>query len=142
MDTALIQLVWQRADHRCEYCQLPQAASVLTFQIDHIIALKHHGQTLENNLALTCAYCNSFKGPNIAGLDPDTGKLAALFHPRRDRWDRHFRWNGALLIGRTPVGRVTVAVLEINLPERVEHRQSLIEEGGFPPAPPQRRRTK
>lgn len=136
MEAVLIQLVWQRASHRCEYCQLPQSASVLTFQIDHIIALKHNGQTVESNLALTCCYCNSFKGPNIAGLDPDTGKLAALFHPRRDRWHRHFRWSGAILTGRTSVGRVTVTVLEINFPDRVEHRQSLIEEGVFPPAPP------
>lgn len=141
MDAALIQLVWQRANHRCEYCQLPQSASVLTFQIDHIIALKHNGQTVETNLALTCFYCNSFKGPNIAGLDPDIGKLAALFHPRREQWHRHFRWNGAILTGRTPAGRTTVAVLDINSADRVSHRQALIEEGVLQSKPPRRRRS-
>ena len=40
---------------------------------------------------------------------------------------------GAYLIGRTPVGRVTVAVLGINDPFRVALREALIEEGVFPP---------
>ena len=40
----------------------------------------------------------------------------------------------AYLVGRTPVGRVTVAVLNINDPFRVELRQRLIDEGLFPPA--------
>ena len=34
---------------------------------------------------------------------------------------------------RTPTGRATIAVLEINLPLRVAFRQTLIEEGVFPP---------
>jgi hypothetical protein len=38
------------------------------------------------------------------------------------------------LIGRTAVGRVTVAVLNINDPLRVELRERLIGEGVFPPA--------
>ena len=31
--------------------------------------------------------------------------------------------------GRTPVGRATVAVLQMNAPERVQLRQALIDEG-------------
>ncbi len=62
-----------------------------------------------------------------------TNKLVPLFNPRRHRWHRHFRWDGSLLVGRTPVGRVTVAVLEINLDHRVGFRQGLIDEGVFPP---------
>jgi hypothetical protein len=41
MEVALQQLVWQRAEHRCEYCQYPADVSLLPFQIDHIIAEKH-----------------------------------------------------------------------------------------------------
>jgi hypothetical protein len=37
------------------------------------------------------------------------------------------------LIGRTAVGRVTVAVLQINDPSRIELREALREEGEFPP---------
>jgi len=39
-----------------------------------------------------------------------------------------------MLQGKTAIGRVTVAVLEINFPDRVLFRQALIEEGVFPPA--------
>jgi hypothetical protein len=78
--------------------------------------------------------CNSHKGPNIAGIDPATGKLSKLFNPRRHKWARHFRWDGPYLIGRTPVGRVTVVVLAMNDPEAVEVREALIDEGLFRPA--------
>jgi hypothetical protein len=59
--------------------------------------------------------------------------LTPLFNPRRDKWLRHFRWLGAYLLGRTPIGRVTVDVLNINDPFRVELRDELIKEGLFPP---------
>ena len=35
----------------------------------------------------------------LAGIDPSTQKRTWLFHPRRHKWSRHFRWDGALLIG-------------------------------------------
>jgi hypothetical protein len=59
---------------------------------------------------------------------------SAIFNPRRHNWRHHFRWQGPVLVGRTPIGRATVIVLEINLPYRVALRQSLIDEGVFPPA--------
>jgi hypothetical protein len=104
------------------------------FPIDHIIALQHGGPTILGNLALSCLHDNSHKGPNIAGLDPVTKKLTKLFNPRRHKWERHFRWNGPYLVGRTAVGRVTVAVLAINDPDVVEVRAALLEERLFPPA--------
>jgi hypothetical protein len=56
-----------------------------------------------------------------------------LFNPRRHKWTKHFRWAGPILVGRTPAGRATVAVLEINLEYRVDLRQGLIDAGVFPP---------
>jgi hypothetical protein len=133
MDEALQRFVWRRALARCEYCQLPQGLSYLDFEIDHIIALKHEGPTMESNLALACFYCNSAKGPNIAGIDRQTGAIVRLFHPRRDRWRRHFDWDGPRLVGKTRIARATIAVLEINDPDAIELRRSLIDEGLFPP---------
>lgn len=133
MEAKLIRLVWRRADSRCEYCQLAQDFDDRPFEIDHVISQKHRGPTDADNLALSCFRCNSFKGSDISGIDPKTGKLAGLFNPRRQKWARHFRWQGARLIGRTAAGRVTVAVLNINDPFRVELREELIEEGVFPP---------
>jgi hypothetical protein len=83
-----------------------------------------------------CSFCNLHKGPNLTGIDPRTRKIARLFHPRRMKWARHFRWEGPRLVGRTPIGRATIAVLDMNHEERVELRQSLVEEGSFPPAGP------
>jgi hypothetical protein len=132
MERALEELVWQRAEACCEYCQVPQAYDRLPFEIDHIIAKKHRGATRAGNLCLACFACNNHKGPNIAGVDERTNKIVKLFNPRRHRWHRHFRWKGPVLIGRTAVGRATVNVLEINLPDRVAFRQGLIDEDVFP----------
>src|SRR5215212_8772933 len=112
---------------------MPQSCDLLTFQIDHIIARKHHGTDEFENLALVCFACNNHKGPNIAGRDQETGKVVRLFHPRQDSWAEHFEWQGAVLLGHTAVGRVTVDVLAINLPYRLRLRQMLILEGEFPP---------
>jgi hypothetical protein len=131
MDPALQKQVWLRAESRCEYCQFPAEVALLPFQIDHIIAEKHGGRTVSDNLALSCERCNSHKGPNIAGyLD---GRHVRLFNPRRDRWSDHFSWNGPYLVGKTDVGKVTIDVLAINLRYRVAIRNALIEEGIFPP---------
>jgi hypothetical protein len=112
---------------------MPQDYDETPFEIDHIIAKKHGGLTEARNLSLSCFYCNSFKGSDIAGLTPKTRKLTPLFNPRRHKWERHFRWKGAYLFGRTDIGRVTIALLKINDLLRVELRQSLIHEGAFPP---------
>jgi hypothetical protein len=112
---------------------MPQDYDDSPFEIDHVIAVKHGGPTVVGNLALSCFHDNSHKGSNIAGLDPRTRKLVPLFNPRRHKWDRHFRWRGTYLVGRTPIGRATVAVLNINDPLRIELREELIAEGLFLP---------
>jgi hypothetical protein len=117
---------------RCEYCLLPEAfALIRPFHVEHIVARKHRGPTSFFNTALACDRCNLHKGSDLVGVDPVTRKLARLFNPRRMKWSRHFRWNGPLLAGRTPVGRATIAVLQMNHEERVEVRQALIDEGVF-----------
>src|SRR5262245_7819956 len=99
---------------------MPQDYDYDPFEIDHVIAKKHRGPTAANNLALSCLPCNLFKGPNVAGVDPQTRKVTPLFNPRRHKWAAHFRWDGPLLVGRKPAGRTTVEVLNINDPFRVE----------------------
>jgi hypothetical protein len=110
---------------------MPQACDPLPFGIDHIKARYHGGSTSANNLALACFSCNTFKASHAAGYDPDTGELTRLFNPRTDDWSEHFAWVGAELVGKTPVGRTTIDVLRINLPERIEHRRVLRELGEF-----------
>lgn len=134
MGRTLEGLVWKRAGGRCEYCQISWDNLDLPFEVDHIIAEHHEGLTQSTNLCLACFACNRHKGPNVAGVDPTTRKTVPLFHPRRHKWSRHFRWDGAVLVGRTPTGRATVVALKINLGHRIDLRQGLIDEGVFPPA--------
>lgn len=129
MTVTLEDRVRRRAGDACEYCRVPQSAYRVSLQLDHIIARQHGGRTTLNNLALSCLRCNLNKGPNIAGIDPKSGALVPLFHPRRDHWDEHFRWNGSRLVGSTPIGRVTVRVLAVNHPDALALRRRLIAEG-------------
>lgn len=130
MDAHLDQAVRERAGYACEYCRVPQAGfPTITFHVDHVISQQHYGPTALGNLCLACPNCNNYKGPNIAGNDPRTGRLTRLFNPRRQRWERHFRWNGPVILGRTAVGRVTVDLLNMNDPEFVLLRSYLIEDG-------------
>jgi hypothetical protein len=133
MSSRIRRAVRERARGRCEYCQLPQAEAAEPFNSDHVIARQHRGVSTEENLAFACASCNRHKGPNIAGIDPDTLQAVTLFNPRRDVWAEHFEWEGAVLKGRTPIGRVTVQVLDINNADRVLLRTLLIDLGVFPP---------
>jgi hypothetical protein len=126
IDPSLRSLVRERAGEVCEYCRLPQASSsYVRFQIEHIIAIQHRGSDEAGNLAFACGYCNRHKGPNIAGIDPETGQLSPLFHPRQVTWGQHFKWDGTTIVGTTPVGRATVAVLGMNDWQRVELRENL-----------------
>lgn len=111
---------------------MPQTFYRVPFQIDHIIAKQHGGETVIENLALSCFHCNTCKGPNIGGIDPESGKLIRLYHPRRDLWEQHFRWVGPTLIGLSAIGRTKIGVLAINDPDYVAVRQALLTEGVFP----------
>ena len=133
ISASLANLVRSRAAFCGEYCLLPVQASLVSFEIDHIIAKKHGGKSDIENLALSCFYCNSAKGPNIAGIDSDTGSIVSLFHPRLHRWRDHFRLNGHRLAGLTMHARATIDVLEMNAEDMVLLRSSLIREGMYPP---------
>lgn len=125
--------VWLRAKGCCEYCKLPQHLSVLPHEVDHIRARKHHGSHTVENTCIACAHCNAAKGANAAGYDPESGDLVPLFNPRADAWHEHFFWDGAWLVGETPVGRATIDVLNINDPVCVDQRDLLIKANLFPP---------
>ena len=125
--------VRRRARHRCEYCQLPQSASRLRHQIDHIIARQHGGGDALSNLALCCVHCNMHEGLNVAWTRSETEEVVRLYHPRRNKWREHFAWRAGVLIGLTSVGRATTQVLAANEPSMIAVREALITEGRFTP---------
>ncbi len=85
-----------------------------------------------DNLALACVRCNRRKGTNLSSVDPDSGNVIPLFHPRRDRWANHFVLEGSRIIGVTPTGRATVLLLQLNSSERVRTRRRLQQAGRYP----------
>jgi hypothetical protein len=109
------------------------ALPLYSFHIEHIVSKKHRGSDDPKNLAWSCHECNLAKSSNLSGRDFDTGRVVVLFNPRRQRWSRHFTWDGARLVGMTPCGRATIDVLNINERGRIELRELLIIAGVFPP---------
>ena len=111
MDASLREIVVLRSAGCCEYCRISQRYFTELFQIEHIVARQHRGQTVESNLALACARCNRYKGPNLAGLDPLTNELVRLFNPRTDIWTDHFQEDPSGAIrGTSAIGHATVYV--------------------------------
>lgn len=108
--------VVERAGNRCEYCGLAQEGQEATFHVDHVVPRSADGPTTLDNLALACVSCSLRKGARQFSLDPETQQQVPLFNPRRDRWSRHFRWDGTRVVGVTATGRTTVEELKMNRP--------------------------
>lgn len=128
------QLVASRAKNLCEYCLIAEADTFLGCHIDHIISLKHGGETVFDNLAYACVVCNSQKGSDLGSISQKTGELVRFFNPRIDLWPEHFRLRGAIFQGLTEIGRVTIRILGFNSEEQVIERQTLIANRQYPSA--------
>ena len=135
----LKQLVFQRAKGCCEYCRSQVEFCPDPFSVEHIIPRILGGLFAWLNLALSCQGCNNHKFTCIAAIDVVTGEMTRLFHPRQDRWSEHFAWNedGSLLVGLTPIGRVTIERLRLNRPGVVNLRRMLYANNQHPPADPE-----
>ncbi|MGB2927055.1 MAG: HNH endonuclease signature motif containing protein [Limnothrix sp.] len=125
ISAALRRLVYDRANHACEYCLIPEIAVFRYHEIDHVIAEKHGGKTDESNLALACMICNKSKGSDIASIDPISGEIVRLYQPHRDHWCEHFLLDDGEIIPLTAIARATIRLLQINRSERIEERKLL-----------------
>ena len=138
INAELRRLVVNRADSLCEYCFIPDEDG-LSFQVEHIISLKHGGSTTEDNLAYSCVFCNLNKGTDLGSIVWRTGELVRFFNPRRDFWGEHFRLDDNAIQPLTDIGEVTARILDFNNDERIVERQELIEVGRYPSASALRR---
>ena len=124
----------ERAGDACEYCRLPNAASLYALQVDHIIPEKQGGPTVLENLALACRECNHYKGYSVVKHYYESGKTILLFNPRKELWVSHFAMlESGLIVSDTDTGRATIEVLSINETTRVEGRLLLIRNGVLTP---------
>ncbi|MFN0014192.1 MAG: HNH endonuclease [Saprospiraceae bacterium] len=129
---SLRRLVVERAGHKCEYCLVREGGFFFSFEVDHIISLKHEGDTDLENLALACGNCNRHKGANLGTYLDKQRRFVRLFDPRRDAWSDHFDLDGPVILPKTRIGRATIQVLEMNDPDRVILRQVLVGLGEYP----------
>ena len=116
LSAALRARVRRAAADRCGYCCTAQAYVPWPLEIDHIVPRARGGTDIEDNLWLACRACNLFKGQQTHARDPLTGRRVRLYHPRQQRWRRHFQWStdGTMILERTATGRATVVALSLN----------------------------
>lgn len=129
------------AADRCGYCRSYQSLVLGPLEIEHIVPTALGGTDDELNLWLSCRLCNGYKGVQLFGIDPMTGRRIRLFNPRRQQWARHFRWSadGVRVTGRTATGRATIEALQLNNAIAVLVRRSWVSAGWHPPVEPRRK---
>lgn len=128
----LRRVVVGRAGHRCEYCLIQEEDTYFGCEVDHIVAIKHSGETRAENLAYTCQPCNRHKGTDLGSLSSKSGDLVRFYNPRIDSWSEHFKLENAMIIGQTEMGEVTVRILKFNSLDRLIEREGLIRMHRYP----------
>ena len=88
------RLIIRRVAGLCEYCGLSQEGQEASFHVDHVTPVAAGGETVAENLALACVSCSLRKAARQFAVDPQSGEAVALYNPRHDTWQAHFRWEG------------------------------------------------
>ncbi len=127
------QLVVARAGGACEYCRLLEAATGVTFHVEHVVPRTQGGETVMSNLALSCPGCNLAKGDRTTGRDR-RGNVRSLFSPRDFEpwllgWYLHFVLDreAGTIVPRTAIAEATVGTLNMNVTSRVFARKLQIQ---------------
>jgi hypothetical protein len=126
-------IVVARAGGACEYCRLLEAATGVTFHVEHVLPRTHGGMTVLDNLALSCPGCNLTKGDRVSARDR-RGREQPLFNPRAFQswllgWHLHFVLDHetGLISARTPIAEATVDALRMNDANRLFARRLQIQ---------------
>lgn len=129
------QLVTARAGGMCEYCRLLEAATGVTFHIEHVLPRSQGGETLMANLALSCPGCNLAKAERTTGRDR-RGNSQPSFNPRNYDpwllgWYLHFSLDrkSGMIVPRSGIGEATILTLNMNHRQRVFARLLQIRAG-------------
>ncbi len=123
----------QRAVNRCEFWRLPAGDSYYGIHVDHVISLKHGGETILNNLAYCCPDCNRNKGSDLGTFLNSESELIRFFNPRQDEWNHHFDMDeSGMIYHKTIVGAATINIFLFNHPDRIIERKLLWRMGLLP----------
>jgi hypothetical protein len=135
ISTATKELVFERANGHCEYCQCSADFTTEPFSIEHILPISKKGLSTIANLALACLGCNILKSDRTDFIDPISLQFSPLYNPRNMDWQEHFMWDEHLtsMVGKTAIGRATIDALKLNRPQLKNLRRALIAIGEHPP---------
>ncbi|MGH8058079.1 MAG: HNH endonuclease [Candidatus Entotheonellia bacterium] len=125
--------VEERARDRCAYCRMHQSLQGATFHLEHVVPHSRGGHAPLDNLAWACPSGNLHKANRVESVGLDTGNPVPLCNPRVDNWHAHVPWDGSRVVGQTPIGRATVAALDLNHPRRIQIREAEELFALFPP---------
>jgi hypothetical protein len=133
---SVYEVVAADAGHCCGYFQAPQSVLPYRLEIEHLLPSSLGGADGRDNLWLSCHKCNKLRSNHLEALDPITEARVAIFNPRQHNWVDHFAWDrgGLQIVGRTALGRATVALLSLNDAYHQRARSVWILTGLFPPA--------
>jgi hypothetical protein len=119
------RLVAERASYCCEYCHFNEFDRFLTFEVDHVISLKHGGGNEIDNLAYICPHCNQHKGTDLTTFIDTYDNIILLFNPRKQLWVEHFYIENGLVVDKTVIGKATIKLLKMNDIDLIILRQLL-----------------
>lgn len=100
--------VAERANHKCEYCQIHMDDMFLSFELDHILPIKHGGSSEIENLALACPHCNQHKGSDFATIV--NAEVVRLFNPRIDNWQESFIVVKGEILSKSKIGEASIKI--------------------------------
>ena len=124
----LRRIVSERAGYCCEYCHLQEEYFFDTFQIDHILSIKHGGKSELKNLAYSCPECNRYKGSDLGTFISGIDQLTRIFNPQIDIWDNHFEVSEGEFYPKTDIGKSTIIVLRLKDADRIIIRQEIMKD--------------
>ena len=136
ISSLLRKQVLSRSNYYCEYCKTSSRITGMPLIVEHVYPKSLGGKDHESNLAAACYRCNEFKGVKTHGIDPASGYIVELFHPRIQVWDEHFTWvnGGVSVAGLSDRGRATVIALRLNNEDVVSARMLWVLAGWHPPS--------
>lgn len=120
----------------CAYCRTAESLTITIFEFEHIIPLSAGGETIFENLCLSCPSCNRYKGSRQVAIDPINDEEVRLFHPHLQAWTDHFTWSedATEIIGLTSIGRATISALKMNRTQLIRVRKMWVKMGEHPPS--------
>ena len=131
----LQRLVRERFGGNCAYCQTAERLTATTFEFEHISPKSVGGETTFGNVCFSCPMCNRYKAASTSAVDPLTHIDVPLFHPQQQAWSEHFAWSGdgTEIMGLSPIGRATLAALQMNRAAMIRVRRMWVAMAEHPP---------